>query len=233
MGRDQGDVSEKDRSLMPSFPSLVIGFLGPLAIVSFARLINLAERPMHTAWHFLTGAFLAFVALIAERYLFGWLGRSVPPQWQVAAEAFLFVALVEEIVKIAQIAELSRRKSASLSQTMAIGLAVAAGFAGAENVIYLFRYSDHIGGLLMLRTLTANPLHLATGVIASYYVFESLHDEGKSHYLAIAVLVAAFFHGLYDYLIMESRGRSLSFVFVLAFVVIWAWRLSRKIQKIA
>ena len=216
---------------MPSWPSLAIGFLGPLAIVTFARFIDLAERPLDTAVHFVTGAFLAFVALIAERYAFGWFGPSIPPQWHVAAEAFLFAALIEEVVKVAQIAELSRRKAASLRQTVAIGLAVAAGFAGAENVIYLFRYSDHIGGLLMIRTLTANPLHLAVAVIASYYVFESLHDEAKSHYLAIAVLVATFFHGLYDYLIMESRGTSMRFVFVLAFVVAWAWRLAPKIRQ--
>src|SRR6185503_11907752 len=97
------------------------------------------------------------------------------------------------IVKVAQIAELSRRKAATLRDTVAIGIAVAAGFAGAENVIYLFRYSHSVPDLLVIRTLTANPLHLAVGVIASKYVFESLRDEAKSHYLAIAVLIATLF----------------------------------------
>jgi RsiW-degrading membrane proteinase PrsW (M82 family) len=115
--------------------------------------------------------------------------------------------------------------SISLRETVAIGIAVAAGFAGAENVIYLFRYSDAVSGLLIIRTLTANPLHLAVGVIASTYVFEAVKDQAKSHYLAIAVLVATVFHGLYDYLIISSRGRSYQYLFVLTFVIAWAWRL--------
>lgn len=215
---------------MPSFPSLVIGFLGPIFIVSFAKFIDLAERPKDAAVHFLTGAFLAFVALVGERYVFEFFGPSLPTRYHLAAEAFLFVALTEEVVKIAQISELSRRKAATLRETTAIGIAVAAGFAGAENVIYLFRYADHIADLLLIRTLTANPLHLAVGVIASSFVFESLRDEEKSHYLAIAVIVATLFHGLYDYLIMSSGGRSFAYLFVLAFVVAWAWRITQARQ---
>ncbi len=210
---------------MPSWPVLAIGFLGPIFIVSFAKFIDLAERPKDTALHFLIGAFLAFVALITERYAFAFFGPLIPPKWHLAVEAFLFVALVEEVIKIAQISELSRRKAATLRDTVAIGIAVAAGFAGAENVIYLFRYSDDVAHLLTIRTLTANPMHLAVGVIASSYVFKGVSDEAKSYCLAIAVLIATIFHGLYDYLIVSSGGRSFRFVFVLAFAIAWAWRL--------
>ncbi|MCX7313734.1 MAG: PrsW family glutamic-type intramembrane protease [Alphaproteobacteria bacterium] len=216
---------------MPSWPALAIGFLGPIFIASLAKFIDLAERPKDAAVHFLTGAFLAFVALLAEHYVFAFFGPSIPMQYHLAAEAFLFVALTEEVVKIAQISELARRKAASLRETVAIGITVAAGFAGAENIIYLCRYSEAVADLLLIRTLTANPLHLAVGVIASSYVFEALRDEAKSHYLAVAVLAATMCHGLYDYLIMSSGGRSYRFIFVLAFVVAWAWRLAPTKQR--
>jgi protease PrsW len=226
MGCDQGGVPRKDDHLMPLWPSLVIGFLGPIFIVSFSKFIDLAERPKDTVVHFLTGALLAFVALITEGYTFKYFGALFPPEWRLAVEAFLFIAFVEEVVKIAQISELSRRKAKTRRETVAIGIAVAAGFAGAENVIYLFRYSDAVTGLLIIRTLTANPLHLAAGVIASTYVFEGVTDEAKSHYIAIAVLVATIIHGLYDYLIISSRGQSYQYLFVLGFVVAWAWRIA-------
>jgi RsiW-degrading membrane proteinase PrsW (M82 family) len=210
----------------PSWPSLAIGFLGPLFIASFAKFIDLSERPKVAAVHFLTGALLAFVALITERYVFAVFGPSIPARYHVVVEAFLFIALAEEVVKIAQISELSRRNAGTVRETIASGIAVAAGFAGAENVIYLFRYSGQVDGLLLIRTLTANPMHLAVAVIASSYVFEGLRDEAKSHYLAVAVLIATAFHGLYDYLIMSSGGRTASYIFVLVFAVSWAWQLT-------
>jgi len=104
-----------------------------------------------------------------------------------------------ETIKIAQIGELTRRKAVTLRDTIAIGIAVAAGFAGAENVVYLFRSSNDVADLLMIRTITANPLHLAVAVIASSYVFMAVTDQTKLHFLAIAVLVSTLFHGLYDY----------------------------------
>ena len=213
---------------MPSWPALAIGFLGPLVLVAFAKFVDLAEHPKDTLFHFITGALLAFVALIAEHYVFEIFGSSIPAQYRLAAQAFVFVALTEEVVKTAQIAELAGRKAATLRDTIAIGVAVAAGFAGAENVIYLFRYSDAVADLLVIRTLTANPLHLAVGAIASSYIFVAVTDQAKSHFLAIAVLVATFFHGLYDYLIMSSGGRSYKYIFVLAFVISWAWRIARQ-----
>jgi len=49
--------------VIPSWSSLAIGFFGPLEIAFLAKFIDLAERPMAAAVHFLTGALLAFVAL--------------------------------------------------------------------------------------------------------------------------------------------------------------------------
>ncbi len=215
---------------MPPALSLAIGFLGPASIFLFGKFIGLAESPRNTLLHFLTGAILAFVALIVEQYVFQLFGPLIAFQWRRLVEAFIFVALVEEVVKIAQISELSRRHSATRQQTIAIGLAVAAGFAGAENVVYLFRYSNDVAQLLLIRTLTANPMHLAVGVIASNFIFEGLQDEEKSYYLALAIIVATFFHGLYDFSIINSAGHSSSSIYILVFVVLWAYRIQRRLR---
>lgn len=75
---------------------------------------------------------------------------------------------MEEALKISQIVQFAeRRKVETLRDTISIALVVAAGFAGAENVVFLFRYSDDIQSLLFLRTFTAVPLHLATSVVSA------------------------------------------------------------------
>jgi RsiW-degrading membrane proteinase PrsW (M82 family) len=210
---------------MPSWTAVVVAFFGPLVLALFAKALRLSEQPWLTTKHFLTGAMLAYVFTHFE--------HSLPRSYSLLIEAFGFIALTEEMVKIAQIAELARRNVASLRDTIAIGIVVAAGFAGAENVMYLFRYSNEVESLLLVRTLTANPLHLATGVVAANFIHAAIKDEQRSHYLALAVIVATAIHGAYDYLVLASRGRSYTFVFVLCFVVSWAWRIIQKNPFIA
>lgn len=76
--------------MIPSWSSFAIGLFGPLAIASLAKLRDLPERTKVTAVHFVTGALLAFVALITERYLFTIFGPSIPGRYHVLVEAILF-----------------------------------------------------------------------------------------------------------------------------------------------
>jgi RsiW-degrading membrane proteinase PrsW (M82 family) len=186
----------------------------------------LGEKPADIAAHFIAGAALTFGALLVEGFIFGLVGPFIPTEYHLVVETFIFVALIEETMKIAQIVQLAERRNVqSLRETIAIALAVAAGFAGAENVVYLFRYADDIPNLLLIRTFTAVPLHLATAVVSAHFIFMARQDREQSYYYTIALLVATSIHGLYDYLIMESRGRSFAFLFALGFVLAWAWRI--------
>jgi RsiW-degrading membrane proteinase PrsW (M82 family) len=230
VGRNEKNIPGKV-CVTPSWAHLIIGFLGPLFLVSLLRLVDLSETPVTVFLHFSVGALLSFVALLGENYAFSAFASSIPVEYRLAAETFVFIALTEELVKIAQISELARRSQASLRSTIAIGLAVAAGFAGAENVIYLFRYSDIIASLLLIRTLTANPLHLSVGVIAASLIYEAIKDEDKSHYMAIALLAAVGIHGLYDYSILSSGGRSAGGIVILLVSLAWAWRVARRSKQ--
>jgi hypothetical protein len=87
-------------------------------------------------------------------------------------------------------------------------------------------HSDDIPNLLFLRTFTAVPLHLARAVVSARFIFIARHVSTQSHYYAIALFVATAIHGLYDYLIMTYRGHSFGFLFVLGFVIAWAWRIA-------
>jgi len=193
-------------------------------IVAFS-LLRHGEKLINIALDFSVGALLTFAALLGENFAFSLFGPLIPAGYELLIKNFIFVALTEEVVKISQIVQLTtRRHLFSLQDTISVALVVAAGFAGAENVVYLFRYSQDVDNLLLLRTLTAVPLHLATAVVAAKFI--SIARQREQHqYYAVALLVATGIHGFYDYLVMASRGRSFSFVFVLGFVVAWAWRI--------
>jgi RsiW-degrading membrane proteinase PrsW (M82 family) len=62
-------------------------------------------------------------------------------------------------------------------------------------------------------------------VIAARFIYIARQGPGHAHYYAVALIVATAIHGLYDYLIISSRGQSVSFIFVLGFVLSWAWRI--------
>jgi RsiW-degrading membrane proteinase PrsW (M82 family) len=210
---------------VPSASAIGVALLAPLALVIGASRIGLGEKPVSIAVHFSAGVALAFGALLAEDYLYGVVGPAIT-EYRLAIENFIFIALIEETLKISLIVQLAERLNAqSLRATIAIALVVAAGFAGAENVVYLFRYADEIPNLLLVRTTTAVPMHLATAIVSAQFIFVARQNSEKSHYYAIALLVATGIHGLYDYLIMASRGRSFAFLFVLGFAVAWAWRI--------
>jgi hypothetical protein len=68
-------------------------------------------------------------------------------------------------------------------------------------------------------------------VIAASLIHEAIKDEDKSHYLAIALLVAVGIHGLYDYSILSSGGRSAGCIVILIVSVGWAWRVARKSRR--
>jgi RsiW-degrading membrane proteinase PrsW (M82 family) len=212
---------------VPSWQEIAIGLFAPLVLVFAASFLRLGESPKDIAIDFSVGSALAFSALLAENYAFGLLGPLVPIQHRLVVETFIFVALTEETLKIGQIVQIAERRNAqSPRETISIALVVAAGFAGAENVTYLLRYTDNIANLLLVRILTAVPLHLATAAVSAHFISIARKDGHRSHYYAIALIVATAVHGLYDFLIIASRGRSLAFLFVLGFVVAWAWRIA-------
>ena len=212
--------------VFPGWLAITIAFLSPLLLAYAARFLDLAEKLRAIVIHFIAGAALAFVALLAEGFAHSIFATSIPADYGIIVRAFVFVALVEEVLKIAQIAQLAESHRADTLKEMAsIAIAVAAGFAGAENVIYLFRYSSDVVNLLGIRVLTAVPLHLATAVITAHFLIKTRKGDDNLHFLAIAVIVATSIHGLYDYLIIESRGHSFSYLFVLGFAISWAWRI--------
>jgi protease PrsW len=92
---------------------------------------------------------------------------------------------------------------------------IALGFAGIENILYVFTGGYGVG---IVRAVTAVPAHALFGIVMGYYFsLARFNIERKSIYLLLAFLLPFIFHGLYDFLLMANSPALLT-IFIPAFV---------------
>ena len=112
-------------------------------------------------------------------------------------EAFVVAALVEEGVKFLLLLVLFRRHPQfdEYSDGIVYGMAVSLGFAFLENVLYVTGPTE----VLLLRGVTAVPLHAGCGAIIGYFVAKSVLTERTR--AVPGLLIAVVLHGVYDALL--------------------------------
>jgi RsiW-degrading membrane proteinase PrsW (M82 family) len=95
---------------------------------------------------------------------------------------------------------------------------IALGFAGIENLLYVFTGGYGVG---LIRAVTAVPAHTFFGIMMGYYF--SLARFSNSYitgFLMLAFIMPFVFHGLYDFLLMGNSYVLLS-VFIPVFIYFW------------
>jgi len=127
---------------------------------------------------------------------------------QLFFKAFVVVALMEELGKFLFIrgvifyhADFNEPLDGIVYAVM-IGM----GFATAENLIYVF-FSDGGGGAGIVRMFTAIPAHAFFAILMGYFMGRAKYAINWSKnfiYSFLGLLVAVFFHGIYDYFIFIS-----------------------------
>ena len=122
------------------------------------------------------------------------------------ANAFLVAAIPEETFKLFAL-WLGLRKNPYFDEHfdgIVYAVCVGLGFAGLENVLYLFQYSEKWMSVAFLRSLMAVPGHYAFAVLMGYY-YSKYHFVDRSRRTAALIIVAPVLaHGLYDALLMTS-----------------------------
>ncbi len=114
-------------------------------------------------------------------------------------DAFFKVALVEEFSKFIFVRFIlyPNKNFNEPFDGIVYAVMVSMGFATLENVIYVYRYGFETG---LLRMFTAVPAHATFGVMMGYFLGRAKFTHSREIYLSIvALLVAVFFHGIYDY----------------------------------
>ncbi len=151
---------------------------------------------------------------------------------------FLVVGLCEEGLKYLAMRLRTWRNPEfnCLFDGMVYAVAVSAGFALTENLIYLFRYG---ASAVLLRAVTSIPAHISFAVFMGLFYSAArkfaLHGNAPRarHFNALAVIVPMLIHGLYDFIASSADGTPSLLVFA-AFVLvlfITAWRLVKKLSS--
>ena len=169
------------------------------------------------------------------------------PSTQTSASTNIVVLFFQVLIGVALIEEFSKwffayfigYKSREFDEIYDILLYcgfVALGFATFENVLYVFASEQSLTTAL-LRAVTAVPGHVCDAIFMGYYLGVAKRHEtrgdksNKNKYVAMAIIVPMFTHGLYDFLIMSGSG--LLVLVWLVFVVCVYIYVIKKIRDIS
>ncbi len=163
---------------------------------------------------FLLGGFAVFPsAYIEETLQTAYQLDQVGPGfgWEVLVNAFVVVALVEELCKVLFLKAFiyDDRQFNEPFDGIVYGGIMGCGFATFENIIYVFSYGHSVA---ILRMVTAVPGHAFLGIILGYFLGTAkFSPRGKTVILKGAAL-AVLLHGLYDTVVFSQTPWSFLFL---------------------
>lgn len=175
----------------------------------------------------IVGAFIVipviFVESFFDNYSLRFSGYS-----QAAFTAFISAGLVEEFFKFIALYYLIWRNKEFNEKFDGIVYAVfiSLGFAGTENILYVFEYGEPVA---YTRAFTAVPAHALFGVIMGYYFsLSKFYPRKKQIHFIAALLVPVLLHGMYNYILMTQHKLYLLFFIPFLF---YLWRSGFKKMK--
>ncbi len=143
-------------------------------------------------------------------------------------KAFIIAAVVEEGIKliVIKLFIFNRKEFDEVADGILYTITVSLGFAFFENLFYSF------GSLtvLLIRGLSAVPLHATASGIMGYFIGKSKF-EGRS-YLEIGFLSAVAIHGLYDFFLFYGGPLSLMVIPLLIAAGIILMKLYKKALEV-
>jgi RsiW-degrading membrane proteinase PrsW (M82 family) len=147
---------------------------------------------------------VAMVESMISGVLFGEGGPTT--LFGTTVDAFMVAAIPEEAFKLFALHRILKNNPYFDEHFDGIVYAVCVGlgFAGLENILYLFDNADDWLSVAFLRSLMAVPGHYAFAVLMGYY-YSVYHFVNRSRRTWAMILVAPVLaHGLYDALLMSA-----------------------------
>ncbi|WP_127585312.1 glutamic-type intramembrane protease PrsW [Paenibacillus koleovorans] len=169
---------------------------------------------------FLFGVLIVFPTMVVQRALVLGLGESN------LLFAFGITGFVEEFIKwfVLYFAVLKHSSFDEPYDGIVYAVSISMGFATLENVIYALMNHFTLSSL-MFRALLPVSGHALFGVMMGYYMgkakFGSPSD--KSRLLLYALMIPVFWHGLFDYILLQVSTR---WIWLMAPLMVFLWVLS-------
>ena len=201
-----------------------------LLVVYFYRHDTPKREPVSLIWKTFLWGFLAVLPAAAiEQITEGML----PPLGAASSNlinSFLVAAAVEELSKflVVRIFIYRRKEMDEVADGIVYTITAGLGFAFFENILY----SAGPTAVIILRGITAVPLHAVAAGIMGYYIGRS-RFQGKPVFLR-GILLAILFHGLYDFLLFGQTWASLLILPLLVIggrVLAVMWRKAKELDR--
>ena len=176
------------------------------------------------------GALMVLPAALCEYALITGLQYIASGIVSIFIMSFIIIAPIEELVKYFTVRRWIYR-SIEFNEVMdgiVYTVAASLGFATVENLLYVLQHGVAVG---IARAFLAVPGHAFFGAIMGFYIGQAkFRIEHESRYLWTGVLLAIFFHGLYDFLALTETALALLVIVVIAALGIWVFRNLKKAE---
>ena len=111
------------------------------------------------------------------------------------------------------------------------GTMIGMGFATTENILYVLGESGGFSTAIG-RAFTAVPAHAIFAVFMGAYMgIAKFNKESRKYMMLKGLILAVFFHGLYDFFLIQKAHQELMGLSLLT--LIWGWVLAKRIIKIS
>lgn len=109
---------------------------------------------------------------------------------------------------------------------------VALGFAGIENILYLFGNTDEWVSVGIVRALLAVPMHWGCGILMGYY-FSLVHFGLKNDIKTKVMILAApiLCHGIYDSLLFSVGVEPLLGLVLMPFLIFFLVKFHKRCRQ--
>jgi protease PrsW len=179
---------------------------------------------------FAWGCLSTLPAILAQVYFKSW--ENPESLLQTGFYSFFIIALTEELSKFfflrfrAYTNDNFNEPFDGIVYAVMIGM----GFATLENILYVFNTEGGGFTLGLGRAFTAVPAHAAFAVMMGSYVgLAKFIPEKREAYLISGVVSAIFFHGLYDFFLLQKSYQGLAIVSIVILSI--AISLARKLIR--
>ncbi len=188
---------------------LIILSLAPVALLLwyFDHLDKRKESRKFLWKIFMWGMLAAFIAGLIEYGLASYLGDLFSSSFiNLIILAFVYTALIEEFAKYWVVKKKAYHNIEfdEYYDGVIYGVVASLGFAALENIFYVMEGGIYVA---VIRAILAVPAHAMFGAIMGYYFGKAKFQKDKQiekKLLAKGLLLAVFFHGVYDLLLMSE-----------------------------
>lgn len=204
---------------------LLILAIAPIIILLFYIYIK-DKYEKEPLWLALIGLLWGFIMTAPIVFAESFMERFTPKNERLVVlyNSFFVAAFVEEGFKFIVLYFLINKNKEFNESFDAIvySVFISLGFAGLENLFYVF--SEEFGGIKtgILRAIFSVPAHGLFGVCMGYYFsFSKYYKADKKLNVLFSLLYAIIWHGLYDFFLLSEFWLSW-LIFLVFLVYIWS-----------